>query len=291
MSDPTDHVRIGPTAHYTAYVWKRLGLPYADAFATRRGAVLYWGFFAAGEWTTRLSSRVPSMRQYLEYRHRLIEAVVDEHDPDRLVELGAGLSRRAVSWAADRDIETIDVDLPAMADLKRRTVEADATLFGRVQGRYRVIGADVLADGFVDTLRDLVASAARPVVVAEGLLSYFDPPDRDALVTTVAGALPPGGLFVCDLHTRQGQAQVGSAASMLRLAISAVTRRRRALDPYDSPEALHRAFSRAGFSHVEICDASDFSDREPRLAHLHSPTHVVAARIAEDGAEDVSSAG
>ena len=42
--------RIGPTAHYTGYVWQRLGMPHAELFSTKTGAVLYLGFFALGEW-------------------------------------------------------------------------------------------------------------------------------------------------------------------------------------------------------------------------------------------------
>lgn len=111
--------RIGPTAHYTAYVWRRLGLPHAEHLATRQGAVLYWGFFALGEWATRLSPSVPSMREFLEYRHRLIDAVVDEWRPGCVVELGAGLTPRAVRWAADRGVPGIELDLPAMARAKQ----------------------------------------------------------------------------------------------------------------------------------------------------------------------------
>ena len=49
-----DSHKIGLTAHYTGYVWQRLDLPYAELFATPTGAVLYWGFFGLGEWTTRV---------------------------------------------------------------------------------------------------------------------------------------------------------------------------------------------------------------------------------------------
>src|SRR5512134_2286550 len=129
-----DAERIGPTAHYTAYVWHRAGLPHAEHFATRQGAVLYWGFFALGEWATRLSPRVPSMRQYLEYRHRLIDAVVARQQPGCVLELGAGLTRRAVTWAADRGVPAIELDLPAMAAVKReRLRQAPAALRERLR--------------------------------------------------------------------------------------------------------------------------------------------------------------
>lgn len=273
-----DHARIGPTAHYTAYVWARLGLPYADLFATRTGALLYWGFFAVGEWTTRLSAEVPSMRDYLEYRHRLIEAVLHASMPDRLVDLGAGLSRRGITWAADRGVHSIDVDLQPMAEAKRRALECVPP---EQRTELRVVEDDVLSSGFVDRLAGMLMGARRPVVTAEGLLSYFDAPERMAVMATVAQALHRvgGGSFVCDLHTVEDQARVGRAADALRFAIRTVTRRRRALDPFPSRDALRAAFADTGFDAVRIVDAREHSAAVPQLRRLRSPALVVQARV------------
>jgi O-methyltransferase involved in polyketide biosynthesis len=273
-----EHERIGPTAHYTAYVWRRLGIPYADVFATRRGAVLYWGFLLAGEWMTRLSPQVPSMRDYLEYRHRLIDAVLHRLLPDRLVELGAGLSSRGLTWAADRNVDSIDVDLPTMAAAKRRALERVPLEMRR---SLRVVDDDVLSSGFDDRLSELLAGAKRPVVSAEGLLSYFDPADRQQVLTIVAAALrrSGGGSFVCDLHTSEDQARVGRSAKVLRLAIRTLTRRKRALDPYASREALRTAFATAGFDSVDLVDPAEHAKAVPQLRTLHSPALVVHARV------------
>lgn len=280
MHDAT-HARIGPTAHYTAYAWKQLRLPHAELFATRTGAALYWGFFAAGEWTTRLSTRVPSMLEYLEYRHRLIEAVARAFDPDCLVELGAGLSRRPVTWAVDLRTRSIEIDLPHMAEAKRRALDdAPAAVRDALAEHHAIVDGDVLEPGFGSTLRELVAGANRPLVVAEGLLSYFDKPGRSAVFAAVAEALRgTAGALVCDLHTADAQAEVGRAAAVLRFAIRAVTRRKRALDPYASRAELEAALLDRGFAAVEIVDAADHVAAQPRLAELRSPAHVVLARV------------
>lgn len=156
--------RIGPTAHYTAYVWRRLGLPHADLFSTRTGAVLYWGFFALGEWTTRLLPAVPSMQDYLEYRHRLIDAVVADLSPDCLVEIGAGLTRRAVTWAADHHIRAVELDLPSMAAVKREALaRAPQALRDRIGDRHQVLDADVLAPGLGAQLARAIGEAQRQI--------------------------------------------------------------------------------------------------------------------------------
>ena len=276
MSD--GHERIGPTAHYTAYVWQRAGFPQAGLFSTWQGAALYWGFFAAGEWATRLSPATPSMRVYLEYRHRLIDAVVARHRPDVVVELGAGLTRRAVAMAVEHGVAGLEFDLPDMVVRKREALaRAPESVRRALVGLHRVEAADVVAPAFAETLRDALSGFHRPVVIAEGLLSYLEATDRARLYASVAGGLGPEGLFVCDLHTRGGQASVGPAAKVLRTAIRTVTRRKKALDPYTDRAHVQSVMEGAGLDGVCFVDPEDFYADEPRLRHLHSPTHVVTA--------------
>lgn len=275
----TEHERIGPTAHYTAYVWQRAGFEHAELFSTWQGAALYWGFFFGGEWATRLSSRTPSMRTYLEYRHRLIEAVVEAHRPDVVVELGAGLTRRAVTMCLRAGVRGIEYDLPSMVARKRGALARSPVALQRVlDGRHRVEPADVTGPGFSITLRDALANASRPVVVAEGLLSYLGAADRARLYAAIAGALGPDGLFVCDLHTRGGQASVGFASTALRTAIRALTLRRKALDPYDDEGHVRSVMGEAGLGGVCFVDPAEHESAQPKLRTLHSPTHIVTAQ-------------
>jgi O-methyltransferase involved in polyketide biosynthesis len=279
----TEHAeRIGPTAHYTAYVWRRAGLPHAEHFATPTGAVLYWGFFVLGEWATRLSPTVPSMRQFLEYRHRLIDAVVARERPGCVVELGAGLTRRAVTWAADHGVPAIELDLPAMAEVKRRRLAAaPASLRERLRSLHGVHDIDVLDPAFPARLAALLRGRPRPVIVAEGLLGYFDLEPRCRVLAGVAAALREvgGGHLCCDLHTAAAQARVGWATHGLRAAIRGLTRRRRALDPFVDLAALHQAFRAAGFDHSHEEHPRDHVHAEPALARLWSPAHVILARV------------
>ncbi|MBV1857277.1 MAG: class I SAM-dependent methyltransferase [Nannocystaceae bacterium] len=275
------HERIGPTAHYTAYVWRAAGFERAELFSTWQGAALYWGFFVAGEWATRLSSSTPSMRVYLEYRHRLIDALVRRHRPDVVVELGAGLTRRAVSWALGGSVRGLEYDLPDMVARKRAALaRAPDEVRRALAGRHRVEAANLVEPAFAHTLRDALCGAERPVVVAEGLLSYLAAPERAQLYASVAGALGPQGLFVCDLHTRAGQASVGAAASILRTAIRTLTRRRAALDSYADEADVCRVMGEAGLAEVSFADPAAHYAAEPKLGKLHSPTHVVTALAA-----------
>lgn len=277
------HEAIGPTAHYTAYVWKQLRLPHAEHFATRRGRALYWTFFGAGEWMTRLSPRIPSMAQYLEYRHRLLDAEAEASGADILVELGAGLTRRSVTWAVDRGIRAVDIDLPEMIRARREILQRAGGAVAQAVGRsLELVEADVTEPGFWSTLQRVLEGHDRAVVIAEGLLSYLEPEDREALFAGVAQGLRTlrnGGVFLCDLHTVQDQARAGVAAHVLRTAIRVVTRRSRALDPFASREAVELSLAAAGFDGARRVIARDHEMQVPRLRHLQSPAQIYRATV------------
>jgi hypothetical protein len=139
----------------------------------------------------------------------------------------------------------------------------------------------VLAPGFPAHLARLLHGHPRPVIVAEGLLSYFDLAARVRVLAGVAAALREvgGGCLVCDLHTAAAQARVGWATHVLRLSIRGLTRRRRALDPFADLPALHQALAAAGFDHGHEERPEDHVEAEPALARLRSPAHVILARV------------
>ncbi len=282
MPATDDDARLGPTAHYTAYVWRRAGLRYAEHFSTWQGAVLYWGFFALGEWATRLSPSVPSMREYLEYRHRMIDSVVFGLRPGFLVELGAGLTRRAVTWAVDHEVPCLELDLPAMARLKQqRLAEVPEPLRRPLESRHAVHEIDALAPEFSERLAAWLRGRDRPVVVAEGLLNYFDEASRRQILASIATALRTagGGVLVCEVHTKAAQARVGRAMQVLRAVQRGLTRRRHASDAFADLDGVHEAFLAAGFDACRQEHAADHADTEPRLARLRSPVHVMVARV------------
>ncbi len=280
MSSRDDH--IAPTAYYTSYVWHRLGLPYADLFATRMGAAMFWGFRLSGEWIATRTPRLPSMTQYLEIRHRLIERRLGELEPDRVVEIGSGLSRRGVTWAADHGVEYVEVDLPHMiAEKQRRIALAPADLRAKLDGRLRFAQHDVLGAGFADFLAEQLVGAARPVVIAEGLLGYFPLDERTRIASSVREGLARsgGGSFLCDLRAREGGATVAAAATVLRAGIRLVTRGRGAREDFPGIEAVRRFFRDAGFDGAEPVDQALL----PHLAHVTSPGRIWHAQVAGIG--------
>jgi O-methyltransferase involved in polyketide biosynthesis len=266
--------RIAPTAHYTAYVWHRLGLPHAELFVTPTGRCLFWIFRGTLEWAAVASPSIPSMTQYLEMRHRGIEAALDGLEPDRIVEIGAGLSRRGVTWALDRETPYVEVDLPPMIEAKRERLESGGI---RVDGsRLRLEPRDILSAPFGDWLCETLTGARRPVVVAEGLLGYFPMDERSRLARTIASALKRagGGHFVCSLRAKEGGSGVAVMVRTLKAGIRLVTRGRGAREDFADLGAVRRYFDAAGFDGSHTVDVAQVT---PHLAHLRSPGNVWVA--------------
>lgn len=271
-------VKIGPTAHYTAYVWHRLGMPYAEHFATPLGARLFWSLRAAGEWLVALSPTLPSMPQYLELRHRLIEHELTRLRPDRVVELGAGLSRRGLTWAVDHGVRYTEVDLPHMVAAKEQRIAAlPGALPERARRRLDHVARDVLAPDFPQWLEQQLAGAEQPVVIAEGLLGYFEPEERARLARSIAAALrrAGGGSFLCDLRAREGGRGVELASRFLKLGIRAVTRGRGARADFASVAEVRDFFERAEFSFADSADSAVL----PHLEGLRTPGRIWHARV------------
>lgn len=224
--------------------------------------------------------RVPNMQQYLEMRHRGIDWALAEFDPDRVVEIGAGLSRRGLTWAADRGVHYLEIDLPHMIEAKQQalSMRAPKSLAERAKTKLQHRAIDVLSPELRDFLRDELRQGTRRVVIAEGLLGYFDPKEREHIVRTVAEALKEagGGILLCDLRAKEGGSSVAAAAKVLRGAIWLVTRGRGARQDFPSTDAVREFFRSAGFEKAEPVPVARAT---PELAKLKSPARVWQAEI------------
>ncbi len=274
---PDRHERIAPTAHFTAYTWHHLGLPYAELFATARGAQLFWSLRVAIEWSVMVRGKAPTMAQYLGHRHRVIDWVLERHAPERVAEIGAGLSRRGVTWAADRGVRYQEIDLPHMIAAKRALIEerAPAALRARLAERLSHHALDVVDPRFGENLAALLDGAERPAVVAEGLLGYLTLAQRTALLSGIQSALAPrGGVFVFDGHLADAQAKVGRASQILRSLIGVITRGQGVRDPFPDAATAERAYRAAGFTAIERFEPLALLDQLPELARVYSPVNI-----------------
>jgi O-methyltransferase involved in polyketide biosynthesis len=265
--------RIGPTAHYTGYVWARNGLSDPE-LATREGRVLF-DSLQPGMLVSRAAGGA-TLEAYLLARHRAIDALLEDAiergEVTQVIEVACGLSPRGWRFArrcGDR-LTYVEADLPQMAARKRAALERMESL----GDHHRVREVDALRDD--DGFGSLAAVAAELdpagglAIVTEGLLGYLSTDAVEGLWRRFARTLEgfAAGRYISDLHL--GGA-VTPQVRAFRVLLSAFVRGRVYLHFTDAAEA-EEALVTAGFRAARVRPAVDVTgdDRErgSRLANI-----------------------
>jgi O-methyltransferase involved in polyketide biosynthesis len=250
--------RIGPTAHYTGYVWARNGLS-DPGLATTEGRILFDSLQPAMLASRALSG--PTLESYLLARHRAIDALleraIEQGDVSQVIEVAAGLSARGSRFTqryGDR-LVYVEADLPEMAERKRAALER----IGSLGTGHRVRALDALRDD--DRPGSLAAVIAELdeteglAIITEGLLGYLPPDAVAGMWRRFARALGafPTGRYISDVHL--GGAQTPQVR-VFRVLLSAFVRGRVYLHFGDAAEA-ERALRTAGFRTALVRPAAD----------------------------------
>jgi O-methyltransferase involved in polyketide biosynthesis len=258
--------RIGPTAHYTSYVWFRHGLSH-EGLATPLGRRLYWSLWPVMSAYRRLQRRA-DLEATLLARHRVIDHLLDRAVASgavgQVIEVAAGLSPRGFTFAeryADRDLLYVEGDLGSMARAKRERL-ARAGLGG---SNHLVVELDALIDDGPTSLAAVARSHLRPdrplALITEGLTGYLPRSDLEAMWQRFARCLAGfgGGVYLADLPVG-GESSFAAAA--LGVALGALVGSR-VYAHYRDVSETELALHRVGFA----------------SATLHAPSNVAGLDI------------
>lgn len=241
---------ISLTAHFTAQIWVRHGVPCAERFDTLPGRALYR--LLGPLFTVAARAGYPTPLTFLAQRHQIIDGVIQRLEPVQLVELAAGLSPRGLAWAQRERCNVIDADLPPVVSLKRAMVGP------RVPRGYHVTSLDLIASR--DYARDLEPALERQcpaVVITEGILLYFPLALVRHVFRCVAALLRAcgGGTYVTDVHHQQELDRLGALPRMFweGLQLSTRTPRHRMIEDRGQGTRMLRS---AGFDEVLVHDPS-----------------------------------
>ena len=163
------HRHISFTAHYTGYIWYKMGISH-PAFATKQGKSL--ALLAHPVESVAEKYIGGSMRTTLETRHTLLDenltALIQQHPNLQVLEIAAGLSPRGW-WFREHypEIDYRELDLPAMAETKQNALKQISS------NQPDVLSADLFTEDFQNAFS--VFDDQRPlVIISEGLINYFD---------------------------------------------------------------------------------------------------------------------
>jgi O-methyltransferase involved in polyketide biosynthesis len=160
-------------------------------------------------------------------------------------------------WAvADLGVSRyVEVDLPHMTAAKRARLDVlPSELARRIDGKLVLEARDILSDAFGAWLADRLRGATRAVVIAEGVMGYFDVSERERIAGAVAEGLRAArsGTLFCDLRDRDKTSAAGLAVPVLRGAVRLVTRGRGLREDFASEADIDAFFARAGLRGVPV---------------------------------------
>jgi O-methyltransferase involved in polyketide biosynthesis len=263
--------RIGPTAHYTGYVWARNGLSH-EKLSTTEGRILFDSLQPV-----MLASRLlgaATLESYLLARHRAIDARLEEAieagEVSQVIEVAAGLSPRGWRFVNRYEhLVYVEADLPDMAVRKCTALER----MGSLGERHRVRAVDALRDDGPGSLTAETADLdhqAGLAIITEGLLGYLSTEAVEGVWRRFATVLEafPRGRYISDLHL--GGA-VTPQVRAFRVLLSAFVRGRVYLHFDDAAEA-EAGLLAVGFAAAEVDRAVDVigsgRDAGAGLAHI-----------------------
>lgn len=265
---------IGPTAHYTSYVWARNGLSH-PALATRRGRMMFEALRPSMSVSGLLGG--PTLPAYLLARHRAIDLLLGEaiesDGVSQVLELACGLSARGWRFTCRHPHLTyVEADLPGMAERKRRALERIAPL----GESHRVVSVDVLkADGpgSLAAATETLDPDAGLVLITEGLLGYLGGEQVRGVWSRIAAELARfrTGRYLADI---QLAGEAGAAVRAFRAALGAFVGGPVVLAHHDRRSDAERALRRAGFSRAAVTPALELAGAVAqdgagaRLAHV-----------------------
>ena len=183
--------RIGPTAHYTGYVWARNGLSHPE-LATTEGRVLFDSLQPAMLFSRAIGG--PTLEAYLLARHAAIDARLEraiEHGGiTQVIEVACGLSPRGWRFANryGERLRYIEADLPDMAARKRAALQR----MGSLTEHHQVRDVDALKDDGPGSLAAVTAELDEQqglAIITEGLLGYLPTDAVTGIWRRFAGAL------------------------------------------------------------------------------------------------------
>ncbi len=271
---------VSITAHYTAQIWVRNGLPWAFRFDTLRGRALYEATQPLFDLAATRGVSTPPV--FCLQRHLIIDALLTQLAPPQVIELACGLSPRCLAYSHRHQIPCVDVDLPRMIQHKLRRV-GDAA-----PDSYRARALDLTAsEDYAADLGGAVQRAPGTVVITEGVLSYFDAELQQEVFNRVAALLRwcGGGTYLTDVHHGEAVEALGAPAAAFRWALHTLSGTRQ-ISLIRDFETGARMMSRAGLADVRCHQPAQYAHLfELPDQVLGSGMTVYQARVPADAQE------
>ena len=251
------HRHISFTAHYTGYIWYRMGISH-PVFATAKGKTLAALVHPLESWAEKYVGG--SMRTTLKQRHSMLDthlqSLIEQHPDLQVLEIACGLSPRG--WWFRQHYSTIryrELDLPDMAATKQAALQQ---IEPNVED---ILSVDLFTDAFAEAFK--VFDPTRPlVIISEGLINYFDKPLLQQLVQAIAsyGRDFKELHYLTDLYPEPTQNKLATIIWNSSRLLKWMSRSAFSFH-FQTPAEVEQFFHDSGFKDVRVTQPKQFFDR------------------------------
>ena len=197
--------------------------------------------------------RLRPLRYGLAHRHAMIDHLTSHEEPDRVLELAAGLSRRGLSMSENPALTFVEVDLPHVMSKKEALIIRNS----RVSMPDNLVW--IAEDVRTFDLRHHLADSSRRVVISEGLVMYLNAVEQASLWSRISEALRSlgGGIYLFDFVPTSEQPQPGMIGRILEWLMKRWTQGKAFERDERSRENVRQALLKSGFDQVEWYEPHD----------------------------------
>jgi O-methyltransferase involved in polyketide biosynthesis len=252
---PRENSAISPTAYYTGHVWLRNGLS-DTRLATIQGRILYY-ILEPFMRLSKFRNDGPTIEESLLARHTVIDLLLEERiesgNISHVIEIAAGMSPRGLRFANKygSNITYIELDLPSMAEHKKRVITAS------LSPHHIVDTVDALAGDGENSLSYVLNRAKPPkgvIVVTEGLVNYFDQQSLENIWSNIALGIRQysgtgSGFYLSDIHL--DSPQKSRSETLFKNLLQVFVRGKVHLH-YSGVDSAVAGLQRAGFVSAEV---------------------------------------
>lgn len=278
--------RISITGHYTGSVWyyNEMSL---ESLVTPVGKFMYHGMQPLNRISNRLIGL--DMDSHLLQRHEIIDHLLTNYieagECSQVLEIACGLSPRGTTFKnryPGDALNYIEVDLPAMANRKRKVLQSEQLL----NDYHQVLDCDILETHGPLSLESLFADQLDPnrptVVITEGLVNYFP-------LTVIAGVWQrltqllkgmPKGAYISDLYPLLHDHKRVKWLQRSKKLVEFVARGEVPLH-FNSHEEIEENFLNYGYSSLSIHVPEDYAQtlNLPLSSRTESIVRVIEAKV------------
>lgn len=183
-----------------------------------------------------------------------IDKLIEEYDPEQIIELACGYSTRGLLMTQrNPNLVYVETDFPSVIEKKKEILKEIEKGEGiKLSKNHYLVGVDAISGNLSDSVAKLISGKKKTLVVAETLNSYLNPEEHTFLVNNVEELLD--GIKECAYLNHEGKGMLPGFFGKLLLFYRDKVAKTRSYSHFSNPESIKEFFKARGFRSVKVKD-------------------------------------